>query len=446
MAATTQSIFQSIEKNQLLGPADYKKVVQKWNKPGREAVDDPFRLARWLTNNRYLSLYQADKLLLDQGKELIYGSYRIKNRIELPPMAGWLVAEDKLRRQIYLQPVSGQSKATGFSEAVKSAVAFKHPQVVSILGMFRDGEKEFLVREYFAGESLQNLVDRKATLGAIPVVKLFSLLFNAVSALLEKGIYPGELDLASFWIGPVHGSTNSAPTKTVRIVDAGVSPSLLGQPLDKKINLPQEAAFRLGVAMYEALSGVCPYPDYDNGSKPFTAPGPQPEPLGSLRQDVPESIASFVDDLIHQPPGGKAEVPAHAAKQLRILIAAEDHSAVHEEHDGIHQSTMVVEARPIQATIVTEDDEEQTAADRMLNSIRKWLESMGIFGRDLIVFTAGSLTFLFIIIFTLVVFRWDLIPVLCLGLGAGVGYILERFFRSADSQYQVAELSPDEEK
>ncbi len=453
MSVSTQSIFKSIESNQLLGSTDLKKAREKWGKPGRDGVDDPYKLARWLAVNHYLSLYQADKLLLEKPEDLVVGPYRVKSRVETEPMAGWLLAEDNLHRQVYLQPVTAGKSATSptLAEVVKTATGFRNTQVVAVLGLLGDRGREYLVRDFFSGDSLQNLVERKATLGALPAAKLFSLLFNAVAALTEKGIHPGELELDSFWIGPTPGSKSASPTKTVRIIDAGVPAGLLNPPdskshLQGKAIAPAEAVFRLAAGMYQALTGVVPYPEYAAGTKPWTSAGSPPASIATLRRDLPESIAHFLDGLLHPESAGKTESPAHAAKQLRVLISAEEHSAAQAEEAGLSHQSLISAGTAHGASPSPETEQENlSAADKFLHSTRHWLESMGIFTRDLIVFTAGALAFLFLLIVSLIFFKLDLVPFLCFGLGSGFGYAVERFFRSAEAALPVAEVSPSEE-
>lgn len=444
MAISTQSLFKSLEVHQILGTSDLKKAMARWNKPGREGVDDPQKLIRWLGVNHFLTAYQSEKLLQDRAVDLIHGPYRIKNRLEQEPVNGWLVGEDKIKRQVFLEPLDSALVAMEGSKlepVIRKAVGHQNPQVAEIKGLLKDQDQWFLVREFFAGESLQSIIDRPGLLSPVPLAKLFALLFQGLAGLLEKDIFPGALNLSSLWVVSVPGAEGTQPVKTIKIVDAGyptlplVAKCLGNRGVETKWTA-SEAIFRLGVCFYHALVEKVPYPRYAEGNATAQDPGPTPAAIATLRPEIPEELATLVDELVQPVGPGSRENAGHIAKQLRVLLAAEETAPSHQDPKALHQAIVI--SSPPQKRPAEEIEEEASAADRFVFTIRQWLEGMGVYTRDLIAFTAGALTFLLILILSLVLFKWDLVPILCLGLGAGVGYAIERFFKTADSGVQVS--------
>jgi hypothetical protein len=114
------------------------------------------------------------------------------------------------------------------------------------------------------------------------------------------------------------------------------------------------------------------------------------------------------------------------------------------EADDVVVAAIVVPSKAASFANDSNDDSEEalSGADKLLASVQSWLAKMGIATRDLILFTAGALTFLFVIILVLVIFSFDLIPLLCLGLGGAMGYGIERFLKHAESE-NATESAPN---
>lgn len=428
MPITVSDFFEAIVQNQILGLVDIETIKAGWNKAGREAVNDASKLARWMIVNQYLSVYQCEKILKRKAHELVVDNYRVKDLVALGPMQGWLIAEDNLRRPAYLEQVSpaistDPTKAQLLADAIKSASVFQNPQVSKIIGLVQQGGKEFLAREYASGESLQSLVNRKVRLKPLQVAKLFSLLFSAFTTLRGSGAYPGKVTLESFWL--CQSGKPGASHKTIRIIDSLVDPMLLGNEATDSSS-ETEIVHKLGAAMYELLT--------------LQSPNNRPVPVSSLVAEVPDLIGEFIDSLVLADSNLGTVTLAAIGKQLRVILAAEENN----KHVEMEELVVSVgdgpskKAAAVASAQSTEDDDSLSAADKFLELVKGWLGKAGIATRDLILFTAGSLSFLFLIILVLVVFAFDLVPLFCLGLGAALGYGIERFLKHAEATESAA--------
>lgn len=428
MPITVSDFFEAIVQNQIVGLVDIETIKAGWNKAGREAVNDASKLARWMIVNQYLSVYQCEKILKRKAHELVVENYRVKDLVALGSMQGWLIAEDNLRRPAYLEQVSpaistDPTKAQLLADAIKSASVFQNPQVSKIIGLVQQGGKEFLAREYASGESLQSLVNRKVRLKPLQVAKLFSLLFSAFTTLRGSGAYPGKVTLESFWL--CQSGKPGASHKTIRIIDSLVDPMLLGNEATDSSS-ETEIVHKLGAAMYELLT--------------LQSPNNRPVPVSSLVAEVPDLIGEFIDSLVLADSNLGTVTLAAIGKQLRVILAAEENN----KHVEMEELVVSVgdgpskKAAAVASAQSTEDDDSLSAADKFLELVKGWLGKAGIATRDLILFTAGSLSFLFLIILVLVVFAFDLVPLFCLGLGAALGYGIERFLKHAEATESAA--------
>ncbi|MSR80162.1 MAG: hypothetical protein EXS11_05485 [Gemmataceae bacterium] len=429
MPITVSDFFDAIVQNQILGLVDIETLKARWNKAGREAANDASKLARWMVVNQYLTVYQCEKILKRKADELVVDNYRVKDLVASGPMQGWLIAEDNLRRPTYLEQVSpaistDPTKSKALVDAIKTASVFQNPQVSKIIGLVQQVGKEFLAREYASGESLQSLVNRKVRLKPLQVAKLFSLLFSAFTTLRGSGAYPGKVTLESFWL--CQSGKPGASHKTIRVIDSLVDPMLLGNAASDSPS-ETETIHKLGVAMYELLT--------------LQSPNSQPVPVASLVSEIPDLIAEFVDSLVMADSNQGPVTLAAIGKQLRVVLAAEENNKHVEMEELVVVSVVHGPSKKVNAlgfAQSTEDDDSLSAANRFLEMVKGWLEKAGIATRDLILFTAGSLSFLFIIILVLVVFAFDLVPLFCLGLGAALGYGIERFLKHAEATESAA--------
>lgn len=424
MSVSVTGFFDSLTKHQILGTADVERLSTRWGKPGRENADDSHKLARWMVVNQNLTAYQSEKILAGKAEELVFGNYRIKDAVDSGPLVGWLIAEDTLHRPVYLEPIapaiaSDASKFRALKEKVSAATAFQNPQVARVLGLMEQKGKHCLVREFTQGESLQSLVKRQARPKPLQAAKLFSLLFQVCAQLKESGLYQGQTNLDSFVLAQV--GKPGASHKTVRILDALIDPQLLGQT-NTSAKSESETILLLGRAFYELLT--------------LQHPGSQPAPVASLVPETPDMIAEFVDSLVSPDEGSRPGTLAAAGKQLRVVLAAEEHTLQSEAEEVVVAAIATPSGRSALANETSGiPDEDLSGADKLLASVQSWLAKMGIATRDLILFTAGALTFLFVIILVLVIFGFDLIPLLCLGLGGAMGYGIERFLKHAESEH-----------
>ncbi len=428
MPITVDDFFDAITQNQIVGLGDIETIKAGWKKAGREAVTDSSKLARWMIVNQYLSVYQCEKILKRKTDELVVGNYRVKDSVTSGPLEGWLIADDTLHRPTYLEQIntsitSDPTKSKALADSIQKSTDFQNPQVSRIIGLIQEGDRAYLAREYAQGESLQSLINRKVRLKPIQVAKLFSLLFTGFSALRGSGAFPGKVSLESFWL--CQTGKPGASQKTIRIIDALIDPKLLGNEASHPPT-ESETAHKLGLAMYELLT--------------LQSPNSNPAPVSSLVPEIPDLIAEFVDSLVRVAPDKNPVSLLATGKQLRVILAAEENNKHIEMEDlvvvGVVEGASK-KAKPVAVAESQIEEEPGSGADRLLELVKGWLEKAGIATRDLILFTAGSLSFLFVIILVLVVFSFDLIPLFCLGLGAALGYGIERFLNHAEDGKNV---------
>jgi serine/threonine protein kinase/Tol biopolymer transport system component len=177
--------------------------------------------------------------------------------------------------------VDDPSTRTRFEREARAISSLDHPNICTIYDVGRDGEVEYIVMQYFEGETLAARIAR----GPLPLDDALRYATEIASALdrahragiLHRDLKPGNVMLAKsaghgtsahlldFGLakilptGPVHGSGTVAATVTTPLTGSGtilgtllyMSPEQLeGQPVDARSDI-----FSFGAVVYEMVTG-----------------------------------------------------------------------------------------------------------------------------------------------------------------------------------------------
>ena len=210
-----------------------------------------------------------------------------------------------------------------FRREAEIASQLGHPNIVEVLDFdtLQDGTP-FLVMEYLRGESLEQRLER----GPLPVDAALSIIRQVCSALQaahRAGVVHRDLKPANVFLVPT--DSGGVVSERVKLLDFGISKMLDSQTLQTQeavlIGTPQYMApeqalgknsevdartdiFALGCIVYELLSGRPPFAG-DGGSivqVVFRIVHGQPEPLASLRPDLPSRVLGAVEKALAKSP------------------------------------------------------------------------------------------------------------------------------------------------
>jgi serine/threonine-protein kinase len=210
-----------------------------------------------------------------------------------------------------------------FRREAEIASQLGHPNIVEVLDFdtLPDGTP-FLVMEYLRGESLEQRLSR----GPLPVDEALSItrqICSALQAAHRAGVVHRDLKPANVFLVPT--DSGGGVGERVKLLDFGISKMLDSQTLQTQdavlIGTPQYMApeqalgrnsevdartdiFALGCIVYELLSGRPPFAG-EGGSivqVVFRIVHTQPEPLVSLRSDVPARVLTAVEQALAKSP------------------------------------------------------------------------------------------------------------------------------------------------
>jgi serine/threonine-protein kinase len=290
----------------------------------------------------------ADELL-DNLKAALGDAYRIERELAGGGMSRVFVArEQALGREVVIKVLPPELAAginrDRFRREVQLAAHLSHPYIVPLLHAGEAGELLWFTMPYIAGESLKT---RLAEHGPLPVGEVLGLLRGVAEALayahshgvIHRDIKPANIlsegkhaRVTDFGVAkalgaslPLAGPAGHTTSGMAIGTPAYMAPEQLAADpaADHRVDI-----YALGLLAYELLSG----------SSPFSAPSPTatmaaqltrvPDPLTSVRQDIPPAFSSLVGRCLAKSPDNR---PADANEVLAELdrisgaIAADIH-------------------------------------------------------------------------------------------------------------------------
>ncbi|MFA6583336.1 MAG: protein kinase [Elusimicrobiaceae bacterium] len=186
------------------------------------------------------------------------------------------VAIKKVRTEIGM---STAAKEQLLAEA-RTVAALHHPNIVDIYTVFKENNDLYLVFEYIAGETLEDMLNRDGKLSLDDAVPIFSGICGALEYAHENGIIHRDLKPSNIMI---------TKKGEIKVMDFGVSRDINGTVSSKTVSgtpaymAPEQRKgivrresdiYSLGICLYEVLTGHVPWEldGVDQGGEYLVAP------------------------------------------------------------------------------------------------------------------------------------------------------------------------------
>jgi serine/threonine protein kinase len=343
---SAQEICDAIERYRLMSSKDLAAMRARWFRPDRRAASDPEQFLHWLVLNQYVTDFVAKVVSGRKSDHLVLNEYRVLDQLSSGPMAGAYLAIDPLDRRVALEVLDTRTAANktalqDFEEAARLAVQVQHPNVGRIVEVGEAHGLHYLVKEYYEGQTLEEILRRRKTMPYLQAARLMALACVGLDALHSRGVPAGELSADCLILTR---TGKDAHQRTVKILHAGVqrrlfddtalgrsvfAGELTAEQVQRSIELAQgrgaakaaDDLFRLGCLFYRCVSGQAPYSD-----KELPFPTRPAKPVAEVAAGVPEMLGQLIDEMIDPDPKRRPQKAAHVAKSLRVFLAAEEHA------------------------------------------------------------------------------------------------------------------------
>lgn len=230
-----------------------------------------------------------------------------------------------------------------FHREVKAAARLSHPNIVTSHDAEQADDVHYLVMEYVDGINLAQTVGKR---GALPIADACDYVRQAAIGLqhaheqgmVHRDIKPhnlmvtedGTVKILDFGLASLAPSTlPDADTVEVRsdLTSAGAimgTPDFISpeQAEDARSADIRSDIYSLGSTLYFLLSGRPPFNDGSVMSKLKSQAQAEPEPLASLRDDIPAELLAVVTRMTAKDPDKRFQTPAEVADVLESCSQA----------------------------------------------------------------------------------------------------------------------------
>jgi serine/threonine protein kinase len=477
---SVEEIGKAIEAYQLLSSKDLATMRTRWFRPERKEVADPDQFRKWLVVNRYLTEFVAKVVSGRKSDQLVLNQYRLVDQMISGPMAGAYLAIDPLDRHVAIEVLSSRSAAdkavlAGFQQAAHKAMDVHHPNVGRILDTGEAHGLHYLVKEYFEGPTLEDMLERRGKLPYQQAARLMALTLAGVDALHSQGVPAGDLAADCLLLASV--GKDAPNQRTIKILHAGVRRRLFDETaIGRSISLyqgipdelelassttfevadagkpnPSEDIFRLGCLFYRCVTGKAPFNEHELRTLSHPAP-----PVCQVAPEVPEMLGQIIDEMIDPVPSKRPQKAAHVAKSLRVFLAADEEARQVGAEENIASPTTRVASKAVEEEAVDEEEPEEEGDEeeaeprrprkKMLvepddlwgKAVAWWMEVQPDV-RDLVFLASGALLMLALIFLGHLVTGLHIAYIAGLFTGAVISYFVEMFLRWR--QKKKAEIS-----
>jgi len=220
-----------------------------------------------------------------------------------------------------------------FIQEARATLRLTHPNIARTHGLFADRGTYYLAMEYLPGGSL---ADRMKT-GPLPMaeaVRIARELCDALGHAHREGVVHcdikpanvlfdarGRVRLADFGIAYVSSQMMTRQFHTSAGTAMGTVRYMAPEQLEGVRDDPRVDVYAMGAMLYEMLAGK-PYLDFESESSLGTQmrnmqriQTESPTPLRQINPQVPDRLASAVEQALHKQPGSRPQTVA-ALKQL----------------------------------------------------------------------------------------------------------------------------------
>jgi serine/threonine protein kinase len=465
---SVEEMCQLIEQYKLLSSNDYAAMSRRWFRPDRKEVASAEEFRKWLVLNRYLTDFVARVLSGRKSGQLVLNQYRLQDQLISGSMAGAYLALDALDRPVAIEVLSATSAAdksvlAGFQQAAQKAMEVQHPNVGRIVDVGEAYRLHYLVKEYYEGETLEDVLQRRGKLPYLQATRLMALALAGLDALHARGVPAGDLSADCILLAATGKGGNQ---RTVKLLHAGVQRRLFDETaIGRSISLiggipdelelaasctfevsrpgaanPAEDIFRLGCIFYRCVTGKAPF-----GERDLPRPARPARPVAELAPEVPEMLAQIIEEMIDPDPAKRPQKAAHVAKSLRVFLAAEEQAREVKAEENLVAPTDKPPAAALHEAEVEEDEgaeEEEEPRPRRPQRAREGAPPDGPWGkavalweeikpdlRDLLFLAGGALGMLLLIFLVEILTGIRLTYIAGLATGMAASYCVDLFLR-----------------
>ena len=265
------------------------------------------------------------------GKTILH--YKILEKLGEGGMGVVYKAEDtKLKRDVAIKFLPRQITASDeererFKIEAQAAAALNHPNIATIHAIEEVDDEMFIVMEYIEGRELREIVQSEIP-NLQSAIDYANQIASGLQAAHEKDVThrdiksanimitdKGQAKIMDFGLAKVRGGVQLTQVGTTLGTAAYMSPEQAqGMETDHRTDI-----WAFGVVLYEMLTGKMPFSgDYEQAVT-YAILNEEPEPLKSLRNDLPDELQEIVERALEKEPDKRYQSAGELLHELKKL-------------------------------------------------------------------------------------------------------------------------------
>jgi serine/threonine protein kinase len=340
-----EEFSQLLWRSRLLTPEEAEELERRW----RQDTADPADLSaftHWLVLHQFATDFQILMLLHGHADYLFLGPYKLLERIGRGSLATVYKGVHRLGQLAALKvlPPSRASDRVAlvrFEREGRLARSLDHPNVVRTLESGQDHNLHYLVMEYLAGDTLEQVLRQRGRLDVAEAVAIISQALLGLQHLHERGLVHRNLEPANLMLVRAADRPDQV---LVKVLDISFShtvaepttaqggpnprPTYEGLELGPAGYLAPEQArdahsadiradiYSLGCILYQCLAGQPPFPDAKPLRQMIRHATESPRPLCEVNPEVPEGLQLVVNWMMARDPAQRYPTPQRALGAL----------------------------------------------------------------------------------------------------------------------------------
>jgi eukaryotic-like serine/threonine-protein kinase len=240
-------------------------------------------------------------------RDQLIGKYRILSSLGSGGFGSVYLAEDTwIDKKVALKvPHKQNLDFTDMLKEPRLLAAMSHPNIVTVLTAEKQQDVFFIVMEYVAGETLEQIITREGALDVNRALDFTCQICNAVDHAHQAGILHRDLRPGNMLVSH-HGHLKVTDFGTSRILEiAAHGTTVIGSPPYMAPEQFQGKAvfasdvYSIGVTMYQMLTGALPYGTPAPGDLERLMRGELITPPRSKNRRIPSLVNDIVLKTLH---------------------------------------------------------------------------------------------------------------------------------------------------
>jgi TolB-like protein len=278
-----------------------------------------------------------------------FGPYEIVAPIGAGGMGEVYRAMDtKLGRDVALKILPAEmaqdpDRLARFQREARAVAALNHPNVVTLHSVEECDGVHFLTMELVEGQSLDQIIPKDG-FAADRIIDMASALAEALAAAHDKGLVHRDLKPANIMVtndgrikvldfglakdvrtaGPTEATATSVGQTQMGVV-MGTPPYMSPEQISGRVLDHRSDIFSLGIILHEMTTGRRPFEGNTSAELAASILRDNPPPVTSTRTDLPDALASLIQQCLAKDAGERiqsARLLAKGIQQARLQLAS----------------------------------------------------------------------------------------------------------------------------